>query len=115
VAPTALVQQGSDVHERNFMETYVVAYAKITTSKDGINLQGVYFGGLGDSIEEANQVARDCVNRIKGGTILSKVIAVDGNNKLLDVLMDASDKFETITLQMQEAEAIINRTQRKLV
>lgn len=95
------------------MEQYVVAYAKITTNKDGISLQGVYFGGMGASIEEANQVAKDCVNRIRGGTILSKVIPLDGKSMLLDALMDASDKFEAITLQMQEAEAIINRTQRK--
>jgi hypothetical protein len=94
------------------MERYAVAYAKITTNKDGINLQGVYFGGVGNTIEEANQVAKDCVNRIRGGTILSKVIELDGQNTLLDALMDASDKFEAITLQMQEAEAIINRTQR---
>ena len=94
------------------MEKYAVAYAKITTNKDGINLQGVYFGGVGQSLQEANQVAKDCVNRIRGGTILSKVIELNGRNTLLDALMDASDKFEAITLQMQEAEAIINRTQR---
>jgi hypothetical protein len=94
------------------MEKYAVAYAKITTNKDGINLQGVYFGGVGQSLQEANQVAKDCVNRIRGGTILSKVIELNGRNALLDALMDASDKFEAITLQMQEAEAIINRTQR---
>lgn len=95
------------------MEKFVVAYAKITTNKDGICLQGVYFGGVGETIDEANQVAKDCVNRIRGGTILSKVIPIDGKNMLLDALMDASDKFEAITQQMQEAEAIINRTQRK--
>ena len=94
------------------MEKYAVAYAKITTNKDGINLQGVYFGSVGQSLQEANQVAKDCVNRIRGGTILSKVIELNGRNALLDALMDASDKFEAITLQMQEAEAIINRTQR---
>lgn len=102
-----------DALENAKMEKYVVAYAKITTNKDGINLQGVYFGGVGATIDEANQVAKDCVNRIRGGTILSKVIEVEGRNMLLDALMDASDKFESITLQMQEAEAIINRTQRR--
>lgn len=95
------------------MEQYVVAYAKITTNKDGICLQGVYFGGIGSTVDEANQVAKDCVNRVRGGTILSKVIQLEGKNMLLDALMDVSDKFEAITLQMQEAEAIINRTQRK--
>jgi hypothetical protein len=95
------------------MERYVVAYAKIVTDKSGINLQGVYFGGVGNTLDEANQVAKDCVNRTRGGTILSKVVEVKGNNMLLDALIDASAKFEAITLQMQEADAIINRTQRK--
>jgi len=95
------------------MESFVVAYAKITTNKEGIHLLGVYFGGLGATADEANQVARDCVNRVKGGTILSKVIPLNGKHRLLDALMDASDKFEMITMQMKEAEAIINKTQKR--
>tara|TARA_R110000868_G_scaffold20153_5_gene85602 strand:+ start:3901 stop:4254 length:354 start_codon:yes stop_codon:yes gene_type:complete len=93
------------------MEKFVVAYAKIITDKDGVNLEGVYFGGLGNTIEEANEIAHDCVNRIRGGSILSKVLRIDGKHKVLDVLYEASDKFEFQTVQMQEAEKIINRTQ----
>lgn len=91
------------------MQKFVVSYAKITTDR-GIQLQGVYFGGLGDTQEEADEIARDCVNNIRG-TILPKVTKIDGHNQLLDALYDASNKFELITLQMQEAEKIINRTQ----
>lgn len=96
---------------REQVEKFVVAYAKITTDKEGIHLQGVYFGGLGESADEADAIARDCVNRIRGGTILPKVLRIDGNHQVLDALYDASDKFEHTTLQMQEAEKIINRTQ----
>jgi hypothetical protein len=95
------------------VEKFVVAYAKITTDKSGIHLQGVYFGGLGDSPSEADTIARDCVNRIRGGTILPKVQTIDGNHQVLDALYELSDKFEHITVQMQEAEKIIQRTQNK--
>lgn len=95
------------------MEKYMVAYAKITTNKKGINLQGVYFGGMGDTIDEANRIAKDCVNQVNGGTILPKVVKLTEKNVMLDVLMEVSDKFESVTLQMQEANKIINRTQTK--
>jgi hypothetical protein len=96
---------------REQVEKYVVAYAKITTDKEGIHLQGVYFGGLGDSADEADEIARDCVNRIRGGVILPKVMPIDGDHQVLEALYDACDKFEHTTVQMQEAERIINRTQ----
>lgn len=102
---------GALVVEREPMEKFVVAYAKITTDKAGIHLQGVYFGGLGDSVGEADDIARECVNRIRGGTVLPKVMPISGDHQVLEALYDASDKFEMVTLQMQEAEKIINRTQ----
>lgn len=93
------------------MEKFVVAYAKITTDKDGIALQGVYFGGMGDTAEEADEMARECVNRVRGGTVLPKVLKIEDNGKILDALYDASDRFEQTTANMQEADRIINRTQ----
>ena len=93
------------------MERFVVAYAKISTSKDGINLQGVYFGGLGGTAKEADEIARECVNRIRGGTILPRVVPIQGDCKVLDALYDACDKFEQLAGQMQEADEINIRTQ----
>jgi hypothetical protein len=92
------------------MEKFVVAFAKITTDKDGISLQGVYFGGMGGSIEEAEDIARECVNRIRGGTILPRVLKIHDKGKVLDALYDATDKFEQTTANMIEADRIINRT-----
>lgn len=94
-------------------EKYVVAYAKIITDKEGIILQGVYFGGLGDSLDEAESVARECVNGMRGGTILPRVLKINGNNQVLDALYDATDRFEQITANMQEADEILNRTGRR--
>jgi hypothetical protein len=93
------------------MERFVVAYAKISTSKEGINLQGVFFGGLGETVQEADEIARECVNRIRGGTILPKVMPVQGDHRVLDALYDACDKFEQLAGQMQEADDINARTQ----
>lgn len=93
------------------MEKYVVAYAKIITDKEGISLQGVYFGGIGETAEEADEMARECVNNIRGGTILPKVLKITDKGQILDILYDASDRFEQTTTNMQEADKIINRTQ----
>jgi hypothetical protein len=91
---------------------YVVAYAKIVTDKQGIHLSGVFFGGIGDTPQEAHEIARKCVNTIRGGTILPRVIQIQEKYKVLDALYEASDKFESTTLQMQEANKIITRTQK---
>ena len=97
-----------DIVETN-MEKWVVAYAKILMDKDtGIILQGVYFGGLGETQDEAHIIARDCVNTIKGGIILPKVLKITDSYCIIDALYDAADRFENITRKMQEADDIIN-------
>lgn len=98
--------QGSEPME------YVVAYAKIVESKDnGINLEGVFFGGFGATLEEADEIARKCVNSIRGGTIIPKVMPIDGKCQVIDALYDATDNFEKIADQMVEAHKTIQRTQ----
>lgn len=99
---------------RKKVEKYVVAYAKIVTDKeDGISLAGVYFGGLGDTQPEADELARECVNTVRGGTILPRVLPINGNGQLLEAMFDATDKFEQVTAYMVEADQIIVRTQKK--
>lgn len=95
-------------------EKYVVAYAKITMDKStGIILQGVYFGGLGDTQEQAECIARDCVNMLRGGTILPKIEKIPTNGSVIDALYQATDKFERVTNQMIEADQIISRGARR--
>lgn len=92
------------------MAKYLVAYAKIIVDKDnGISLAGVYFGGIGDTKDEAEVIARDCVNTIRGGTILPKVMPLEDNGQVLEALYDATDKFERVTQNMVEADATVNR------
>lgn len=91
---------------------YVVAYAKITESKeDGIVLEGVFFGGLGETLDEANKLARECVNNIRGGAIIPKIIPLTGDCQVIDALYDATENFEKIRDQMIEASDTIQRTQ----
>ncbi len=92
------------------MESWIVAYAKISIEKGlGVTLQGVYFGGIGRSQIEAEQIARDCVNSIKGGTILPKIVSVNKRHAIIDALYDAADRFEMTTKRMQDAEAVLNK------
>jgi len=91
---------------------YVVAYAKIVTDKNtGISLAGVFYGGMGETVNEADQIARDCVNTTRGGTILPKIVPIEGSGQLLDAMFDATDKFEEVTSHMVESHNIILRTQ----
>lgn len=104
--------KSSEHHEEVKNAKYVVAYAKITETKDdGINLNGVFFGGLGATQEKADQVARSCVNNTKGGTIIPKIVPIDGPEQVIRALDDATDSFERITDQMIEANKTIVRTQ----
>jgi hypothetical protein len=92
---------------------HIVAYAKISTDKDKIALQGVYFGGVGDTQIEADAIARECVNTIRGGTILPQVLPLEGQGQLMDAMFDACDKFEQVTAYMVEANDTIMRTSNK--
>lgn len=92
---------------------YLVAYAKIVEDDDGIILQGVYFGGIGPTYEAAESIARDCVNQVRGGTVLPKVVKLTRPCQVIDALFDATDNFEAITAQMVEADATIRRTHSK--
>jgi hypothetical protein len=95
-------------------EKYLVAYAKIVVDREqGIALQGVYFGGIGDTLHEAEVIAKDCVNNVRGGTILPKVLKLDGQGRVIDALYEATEKFEKVTANMIEADSIINRGRRK--
>lgn len=98
----------------NTVEQFMVAYAKIVVDKeDGITLQGVYFGGIGDTLTEAEQIARECVNSIRGGTVLPRVVKLDGECQVIDALYEATERFERITENMVESEQILNRGRRK--
>ena len=89
---------------------YVVAYAKVVDDKrEGIYIQGVYFGGVGNTPTEADSIARECVNSCRGGTIIPKVIPSPSKDTILQALRTASQQFSMMEHQMLQAEEIYNR------
>ncbi len=91
--------------------TYMVAYAKVIDDKDnGVYMQGIYFGGIAGTPAEAEAVARACVNSVKGGTVIPRIIPMDNNNQILDAVDRAVKRFNTMEVQMVQAEEIIMRT-----
>ena len=88
---------------------YLVTYAKILTEKDNISLQGVYLGGVSDVKEDAGNIARECTNTIRGGTILPKIVTIEEDGKLLDAMFDACERFEKIVQYMVESNETIKK------
>ena len=95
-------------------EKWAVVYAKILLDKDeGVELQGIYFGGIGDTIQDAETIARECVNIIKGGTIMPRIVKITSDNySIIDALYDVADKFESTTKRMRDAESILRRNKK---
>ncbi len=86
-SPGGTYQQGIHMADK-----YLVAYAKITLDKDdGISLAGVFIGGIGDSKEEADIIARDVVNTVPrgGGTIIPRVTKLVGDGQVIDAVISA--------------------------
>lgn len=93
---------------------YLVAYAKFTQDKEnGVQLQGVFFADVAESEEAAQQVAKYCVNTVKGGTILAKVTKIEESLQVLEALYDMTDQFEKLLSQMKETERIIAKNNQR--
>lgn len=105
----ALAAPGDDI-----MHNFAVAFAKITVDKlNGIEFHGVYFGGVSETTDQADQIARECVNNIKGGTILPRIYKLSATNNLIDIMYEAADKFEDMVKKMQEADIIMTKAAKK--
>ena len=89
--------------------SFIVLYAKVQINDDGIIMQGTFFGGVSQSKKDAEIIARDCVNTIKGNTILYYIAELDKNEQLVDKCYEAIDKFDRTHRQMIEANSIIKR------
>jgi hypothetical protein len=92
------------------LNQYIVVYAKIIDDKrEGIRMQGVYFGGIGDTLEDAESIAKKCVNEIRGGTIIPKVFPLNAKLCIVETLYDAERKFEQVAKNMSQAEEILRK------
>lgn len=114
-ATLVLALPGNLTEEINMATKFLVAYAKITMDKaNGITLVGVFLGGIGDSFQEAETIARECVNTVRGGTIIPRVVKLEGEGKIIDALYDATERFEHVTANMREAEETLHHRRKKL-
>lgn len=92
---------------------FFIVYARIIDDKHaGVKLGGVYFGGTAETFQEAEEIAKDCVNTIKGGTVIPKIY--DSHNKrLLPIMLEAQEKFQKLEEQMLLAQDIMTRNTRR--
>ena len=97
------------------MSEFAVIYGKVVDDKElGVYLASIHLGGIAPTAQEADQLARHCVNTCKGGTIFPKIFPIHLPNSLLGIMEQASKKFYALERQMVEAETIIkNSTNRR--
>ena len=89
---------------------WIVVYAKMVDDKEkGIKLAGIYLGGASTDKAEAEKIARECVNTIKGGTIMPRIYPSSGKQELPRIMDEANLFFKKKEDQMVEAAAIIAR------
>jgi hypothetical protein len=82
---------------------HAIVYARMNLNKGELDLHGVYFGGIAGSSEEADVMAKACVNSTKTHMIIPKVMDFKDGDNLIDVLYDAADKFDRMFSYMKEA------------
>jgi hypothetical protein len=93
---------------------YCVSYAKISLDKeDGVELLGVFFGGISHTEQDAEVIAAECVNTTKGCTVIPSILVIKEDMDLLHTMDEACDRFKKKIFQMQEAYSIINRPHKK--
>lgn len=92
---------------------FVTTYVKVVDDKEkGILMSGVFLGGLGETQAEADLIATDCTNTIRGGTVLAKIVKIKKGENLIDAMYDAADRFDVMLEQMKEANETINRSKK---
>jgi hypothetical protein len=92
---------------------HIVCYAKIVDDKeDGIKLVGVYFGGAAPDQHGATAIVRDCINNVRGGTILARSWPTTGPGQVPAVLQLATLHYRKIEDQMIHNQEILTRTRK---
>lgn len=85
-----------------------VLYAKAVDDKqDGIYFEDVYFGGLACDKDCASEIARECTNKVRGGTAIVKLMPVEAKNSLPDVFDEARIRFDKLEREMIETEDVL--------
>ena len=87
--------------------SYVVVYGRFVDDKqDGVFLEGIYFGGVAERHDEADEIATNCVNNAKRGTSFPKIMPIDEPGNFPRIMQEAADRFFKMEAAMIEAEDI---------
>ena len=90
-----------------------VIYGKVVDDKElGIYIEGVFFGGIAGTQEEAEQLAKTCVNCTVGGVAIPRIIPLGGKN-LHQIFKEATVQFDKMEREMIETEAILLANQER--
>lgn len=93
---------------------YLITYVHIITENhDNYDNFSLYFAGLASTQEEAKKIAKSCSYNLKNGTIIPKILSYDKKMNLIDMMYDASDKFDKILAQMKEMHERLNTQKNK--
>lgn len=92
------------------IDNYVVFYGRFVEDKvDGVYLEGTYYGGIGQDVTEAENIARECVATIRGGTIVPKIVGLTRGTTLVDLLSTVTARFSELEREMIEVEDILEK------
>ena len=84
---------------------FAVFYGKFVEDKEeGIYLDGIYFGGVGQSNNDAEVLAKQCVQSIRGGVVIPKIFPIKSEMRLIDLTIDAQNKFYKLEKDMIDVE-----------
>ena len=87
----------------------VVMYAKVVDDKEiGVLMTGIYFGGLAETEAEADEIARKCVLSTQGGTAITRITPLAGND-LKGTVKHVESIFDRMADRMYENEAVITK------
>ncbi len=89
----------------------VVMYAKVVDDKNmGILMVGIFFGGLADNENEADDIARRCVAATQGGTAVTR-IATMINNDLMATVKHVVSIFDRMAERMYDNESVVSKVE----
>lgn len=88
---------------------YVVLYARVVDDKDGMGtlMTGVHFGGFSPNKEDAERIAKLCVDETQGGMVIPKIVRI--RSTLNDTVQDVVRVYDRMAERMYEVEQALNR------
>ena len=65
-------------------------------------------------MQEAEAIARQCVDSCRGGgTVMPRILPLDEDGLVIETLYEAEERFEHIVANMVESDETINRRKSK--